>query len=240
MDKSAVITASIQGKECNALVDTGATRCCISKKYYDTLNLPEPRELYGLKVTTASGESIAPVGMIECPFTIGEKNFSHNFIICEKMRRPMILGFDFLMRHRIGTGWCPEGKFMLQSQNQPLVESIETFFKEESPKLTAKSEIEIPERSLVVIQARVEIPPEHCERMFETVPAEEMLEEYPELVAIHLVHKTSQRNYNTVPYVLVNIGNEDIIIEKGRTLAKLELFPYDAKQITTETYITSK
>ena len=149
----------------------------------------------------------------------------------------MILGLDFLRKHRIGTGWSPEGKFMLQSQNQPLVESIETFFKEESPKLTAKSGIEIPERSLVVIQAKVEIPPEHCERMFETVPTEEILEEYPELIAIPLVHKTSQKNYNTVPYVLINIGNEDIIIEKGRILAKLELFPYEAKQITTETYI---
>ena len=87
------------------------------------------------------------------------------------------------------------------------------------------------------VPAKVEIPPEHCERMFETVPAEEMLEEYPELIAIPLVHKTSQKNYNTVPYVLINIGNEDIIIEKGKMLAKLELFPYEAKQITTETYI---
>ena len=83
----------------------------------------------------------------------------------------------------------------------------------------------------------MEVPPEHCERMFDTVPTEEMLEEYPELVAIPLIHKTSQKNYNTVPYVLINIGNEDIIIEKGKILAKLELFPCDIKQVTTETYI---
>ena len=149
----------------------------------------------------------------------------------------MILGLDFLRKHRIGTGWSPQGKFMLQTQNQMLIKPRETFFKEESPKLTVKSGIEIPERSLVVIQARVEIPPEHCERMFDTVPTEEMMEEYPELIAIPLIHKTSQRNYNTVPYVLINIGNEDIIIEKGKILAKLELFPCDAQQITTETYI---
>ena len=201
------------------------------------MNLQEPKELYDLTVTTASGESIAPVGMIECPFTVGRKDFLHNFIICEKMKRPMILGLDFLRKHRIGTRWSPQGKFMLQTQNQILIESIETFFKEESPKLTTKSGIEIPERSLVVIRARVEIPPEHCERMFDTVPTEEMVEEYPELIAIPLIHKTSQRNYNTVPYVLINIGNEDTIIEKGKILAKLELFPCDAQQITTETYI---
>ena len=96
LDKSAVISISVQGKDCNALVDTGATRCCISKKYYDNLNLPGPKELYGLIITTASGESIAPVGMVECPFTIGKRNVSHNFIICEKIRRPIILGLDFL------------------------------------------------------------------------------------------------------------------------------------------------
>ena len=149
----------------------------------------------------------------------------------------MILGLDFLRKHRIGTGWSAQGKFMLQTQNQLLVESIETFFKEESPKLITKSGIEIPEGSLVVIQAKVEIPPEHCERMFDTVPTKEMVEEYPELITIPLIHKTSQRNYNTVPYVLINIGNEDIIIEKGKILAELELFPCDSKEITTETYI---
>ena len=193
--------------------------------------------MYGLTVTAASGESIAPVGMVECSFTIGKNEFTHNFIICEKIRRSMILGLDFLRKHRIETGWSPQGKFILQSQNQILVETIETFFKEENPKLIAKSEIEIPERSLVVVRARVEIPPEHCERMFDTVPTEEMLEEYPELIVIPLIHKTSQRNYNTVPYVLINIGSEDINIEKGRVLAKLELFPSDIKQITTETNI---
>ena len=198
MDRSAVITVKVQNKECSALVDTGATRCCISKKYYDTLDLQEPKELYGLTVTTASGESIAPVGIVECAFIVGKKEFSHNFIVCEKMRRPMILGLDFLRKHRIGTGWSAQGKFMLQTQNQLLVESIETFFKEESPKLITKSGIEIPERSLVVIQTKVEIPPEHCERMFDTVPTKEMVEEYPELITIPLIHKTSQRNYNIV------------------------------------------
>ena len=93
--------------------------------------------MYGLTVTTASGESIAPVGMAECSFTVGEKEFLHNFIICEKMKRPMILGLDFLRKQRIGTGWSPQGKFMLQTQSQLLVESIEIFFKEESPKLVA-------------------------------------------------------------------------------------------------------
>ena len=175
--------------------------------------------------------------MVECAFVVGKREFSHNFIVCEKMRRPMILGLDFLRKHRIGTGWSTQGKFMLQTQNQLLIESIETFFKEESPKLITKSGIEIPERSLVVIQAKVEIPPEHCERMFDTVPTKKMIEEYPELITIPLIHKTSQRNYNIVPYVLINIGNEDIILEKGKILAELKLFPCDSKEITTETYI---
>ena len=44
------------------------------------------------------------------------------------MRRPAILGIDFLRKNRLGTTWTEEGKFALQKGDDILVESIEVFF----------------------------------------------------------------------------------------------------------------
>ena len=64
----------IQGSKCNALIDTGATRSCISEAYFKTL----PQNLKGLHrvaVRSASGSSLAPVGFLTCNITLGNKTF---------------------------------------------------------------------------------------------------------------------------------------------------------------------
>ena len=91
---------------------------------------------------------------------------------------------------------------------------------------------------MVVVKARVEIPPEHCDRIFDTVPTKEMLDEYPELVTIPMIHKTSQKNYNTVPYFLINVGYEEVFIPKGRVLAELETINYKIDHLTTESCVS--
>ena len=202
LDQGAVIPTTVQNKICNTLIDTGATRSCISEEFYEKIETTQLQSLYGLNVVSASGEDILPIGMVTCKFKIQNTPFEHNFIVCKRIRRPMILGLDFLRRHRIGTTWSDKGKFSLQKSNQILIESIEEFFGDDKPKLKTKSVVEIPARSLVVIHARVNIPPEHCERLFEATATEEMLIEHPQLATIPLVHRTAQRNYNTVPHVL--------------------------------------
>ena len=47
------------------------------------------------------------------------------FIVCKNLRRPAILGLDFLRQNRIGTTWTPTGTFALQRGEDILVESIE-------------------------------------------------------------------------------------------------------------------
>ena len=55
---------------CNALIDTGATRCCISEN---------------------------PIGLVNCTFELGGTKFSGDFIVCKNLTRPLILGRDFLI-----------------------------------------------------------------------------------------------------------------------------------------------
>ena len=82
---------------CNALIDTGVTRCCMSEKYYKKLQLAKIHLLQNVNVRSATGSNLAPVGLVNCTFELGETAFSSEFIVCKNLTRPLILGRDFLI-----------------------------------------------------------------------------------------------------------------------------------------------
>ena len=45
---------------CNALIDTGATRSCISEKYYQNLPLTRIHHLKNISVRSATGSNLTP------------------------------------------------------------------------------------------------------------------------------------------------------------------------------------
>ena len=49
--------------ECNALIDTGATRCCMSEEYYRILQLSKICLLQNVSVRSATGSSLVPIGL---------------------------------------------------------------------------------------------------------------------------------------------------------------------------------
>ena len=59
---------------CNALIDTGATRCCISEEYYRKLQLTKIHLLQNVNVRSATGSDLAPIGLVNCTFVLGDTN----------------------------------------------------------------------------------------------------------------------------------------------------------------------
>ena len=99
----ATVPASLEHTLCSAVVDTGATRSCLSEEYYQQLLLPGLKPVHKLQVRTASGRSsLCPTGTIMCNFKLGKLLFSFEFIVCRGLSRPCILGLDFLRKHKIG------------------------------------------------------------------------------------------------------------------------------------------
>ena len=82
---------------CNALIDTGATRSCMSEKYYKKLHLAEIHLLQNVNIKSATGSNLAPVGLVNCTFKLGKSEFDSEFIVCKNLPRPLILGRDFLI-----------------------------------------------------------------------------------------------------------------------------------------------
>ena len=101
---------------CNALIDTGATRSCMSEKYYRRLHLTQIHLLQNINVRSVTSSNLAPLGMVDCTFELGKAKFRSNFIVCKNLTRPLILGQDFLIRNQVSVKYSEEGKCILDYQ----------------------------------------------------------------------------------------------------------------------------
>ena len=61
---------------CDALIDTGATRRCISEKYYKKLQLAKLHLLQNVNVRSATGSNLVPNGLINCTFELRGTKFN--------------------------------------------------------------------------------------------------------------------------------------------------------------------
>ena len=234
----ATVPATLEHTLCNALIDTGATRSCLSEEYYQQLLLPGLKPVHKLQVRTASGSSLCPTGTITCDFKLGKQPFSFKFIICRGLSRPCILGLDFLRKYKIGIGWSPTGKFQLDLHQQVLVESVKVYMS--GPTLQTRQCITIPSRSLMVLNAKATIDRHMEGGLHRVVPNFLLSDEYPELVLIPTVHNIEITKIECIPYVLLNLPEEAIFLRKGEILRHLEKEDITIEEITTETMLQCK
>ena len=68
---------------CNALIDTGATKSCMSESYYKTLHLNSIRSVANTHVSSATGSNLSPLGIVNCPLKLGKTTFVNDFIVCQ-------------------------------------------------------------------------------------------------------------------------------------------------------------
>ena len=66
---------------CNALIDTGATMCCISEEYCRKLQLMKNHLLLNVNVRSATGSNLALIGLVNCSFVLGDTTFNCDFIV---------------------------------------------------------------------------------------------------------------------------------------------------------------
>ena len=91
-EQGATFPTKVGTTMCNALIDTGATRSCMSEKYYRKLHLAKIPLLQNINVRSAAGSNLAPLGMVNCTFEFGKAKFRSDFIVCKNLTRPLILG----------------------------------------------------------------------------------------------------------------------------------------------------
>ena len=111
--------------------------------------LPATRLIHTFSIKSVNRTNLCPIGITECEFKIGTKEYKNDFIVCKNLVRPCILGIDFLRKHGIWTRWSPTGRFRLISQQKFLVESLEVLMK--GPMIHSRQGIYVPGRNLAKV-----------------------------------------------------------------------------------------
>ena len=84
------------------LYDTSTSRSCISTALYKSLDqVPPLTPMDFLKVQGTNGNDLQPLGVIQGTITLGCTDITHQFIVLNSIRTPLILGIDF----QKNTGW---------------------------------------------------------------------------------------------------------------------------------------
>ena len=233
--KSAIIPAEIANDRCKVLIDTGASRSFLREDYYRKLhNAKLMPMMRNVRIRSASGRDVQILGKTKAQFKLGVTTYTSEFLVCKNLRRPAVLGIDFLRKNRLGTTWTEEGKFALQKGDDILVESIEVFFEDTYPKLKAVKCMDIQARSIIVIITKADFQVQDQGKIFEVKPTEEFMTNHPNLITLPIIHKTDTENRENVPYLLINLSNDDEHILKGEEIAVMEELMINSDQIQKE------
>ena len=216
---------------CNALIDTGASRSCISEKFYRQMNLPPVQELLQTHVRSATGGSLSPIGTTKCTFKLGEKEFTYTFIVCKHLLCPMIIGADFLRQKQIFVGYSEIGKCVLEYKHLELVSALTV---DDVPKISTVKNIKIPQRSLAVINTKSNITEDHVGQMYKMRMDHLIQNEHPNLIFISTLHRIDEVMKDHIPIVVINVGRDDIWLKGNTVLAHLNLEELDISEITTQ------
>ena len=169
----------------NVLIDTGATRSCMSEKYYKKLQLAKIHLLQNINVKSATGSNLAPVGLVKCTFEIGRTKFRSDFIVCKNLTRLFILGRDFLIQNHVSIRYSENGRCILDYQQQELIASLNV---EDKPQLSLTASMILPRRTLAIIQVNNDLEPKQSGQIYEIEPNCFLTEEYPNLYFVLMIH----------------------------------------------------
>ena len=170
---------------CNALIDTGTTKSCISERYYQQLPSMKMQHLKNISVKSATGSNLTPLGMIHCSFELGKIRFNSNLIVCRNLTRPLILGRNFLLQHHITVHYAADGRCILDYQQHELIASIDM---EDKPQLNITHSVTIPGRTLAIVCVYNNLDPNQSGSLYKIEPCSILNEKYPNLCVIPMIH----------------------------------------------------
>ena len=160
----------------SCLFDSGAEISCMNMETVAALGLTSQITPSSISVNTANGDHMGVAGNIKVHFKIGRKfSFSHNFVVCERLSHPFIIGEDFMRKHYMSLQRVLENKHALGFQGETIAVASQAVLDEP---LRLRNAIRIPHRSTVMA-------PGYCNQMFNgkatAMPCTELKQRFPNL-----------------------------------------------------------
>ena len=154
--------------QCLALIDTGASRSCMSTEQHEDIGAPllEPL-LPGAQLRSATRTSMEAHGLATCHVQIGHKIYVQRFIVCNKMMTPVIIGRDFLSTYKLNIIWGDEGTMEVLEEGKQVARTLGGVC--HYPAVTVKC-THVPPRAVVSIPVLTNLPPFGEKTLFRFTP----------------------------------------------------------------------
>ena len=192
----------------------------MSLEMYEKLKLNDLNTTSIPHVVGASGESLGARGRTKCEVNINGRIFYQTFIVCEHLKRPIILGRDFSIQNCIGISWTKTNTRQLTQNNEVIAET---------------AEYQTPSRASVSLKKNIKIPPGSCavvdvdinttEKIkVEVIPDQLWLSANPNICMYPMIADLEERKPDTVtPFVMVNFSHhEHLHLPKDHVVAFTE------------------
>ena len=158
--------------------------------------------------------------------------FDFDFMVCKNLTRHIILGRDFLIQNHIAVRYSEDGKCILDHQQQELVAATDM---EIRPHLSLTNSISLPGRTLAVTYVNNNLTQEQSGYLYDIEPSYLLINEYPNLYIIPIIHNVDLYKSENVPLVVINFLLDNIYLPKGGIMGFTQSQPLDISEIMTET-----
>ena len=178
----------------------------------DTASIPH--------VVGASDESLGTRGRMKCQVNINNRNFYQTFIVCEHLKRPMILGRDFSIQNCIGISWTKANTHQLTQNNEVIAETA-GYQTPSRSSVSLKRNIKAPPRSYAVVDIDINTTED---TKVKVIPDQLWLSANPNICTYPMIADLKDREQNTVtPVVIVNFSHhEHLHLPKDHVVAFAE------------------
>ena len=142
------------------------------------------------------------------------------------------MGRDFLLQHNITVRYAANGKCILDYQQQELIASVDI---ENKPQLYMTHTVDIPGRTLAIVCIHNNLDPKQSGSLYEIEPNEMIVEKYPNLCIIPMIHNIDVHRTKHLPLVVINFVINDVNLLKGESMGYMSIQPLEISEIMTET-----
>ena len=95
--------------------------------------------------------------------------------------------------------------------------------------------VNLPGRSLIVVCVRSNLEPDQSGQIYEVEPSQCLIEEYPNLCIIPMIHNVDVHKTENVPLVVINLLNNYVYLSKGEIMGFMQNQSLDISEIVTKT-----
>ncbi|RWS20382.1 hypothetical protein B4U80_12093, partial [Leptotrombidium deliense] len=200
------VPANVQGKEVEAILDTGSKRNIISEKFAKQCGAPF--ESCSVYLRGVNNSIVQPCGEMNLMLRLGKKHFNERFVIVREFPYEMLLGLDFFTKYKVDIQFS---KKVISIDNEQFRIDHE-YYEQDHYKLQVKKRVRVP----MNCEMNIEVFSKDCNATLLVEATEKALRKFGVVTCKSLSSFSNGKGYIRI----ANVAERDIVIPKDTTIGK--------------------